>query len=181
LLNDAQVLLQKGKAGNADPNKVAEVEELLANARQEKLARDLVVRMDAIAIQPGAVRRIKKLMAEAETKGIAERIASAAKRALRTAREAANARFAQARPIADHLASEGFVPVVGDGRLEAWKEISKNGNGNAWTLDRVMVLSGNAWETKSPRVPVTRRELPERVQRSRWFNRLSAVPSTPSI
>ncbi len=180
LLNDAQVLLEKAKAGNADPMKVAEVEELLANAKEEKLACDLVARMDAIAIQPGAVRRIKKLMAEGEAKGIAERIASTGRRALRTAREAANARFTQARPIADHLASEGFVPVVGDGRIEAWKEISKNGHGNAWALDRVMVLSRDTWETKSPRVPVTRRELPERVQRSRWFNRPSTEPSASS-
>ncbi len=181
LLRDAETLLAKAKAGNANPTKTAEVEGMLADAKQEKTAHDLIARMNAIADKPGAVRRIKELLTEAETKGAAEKIASSAKRALRTAREAANARFAQARPIAEHLASEGFVPVVGDGRIEAWKEISKNGHGNAWTLDRVMVLSGNAWETKSPRVPVTRRELPERVQRSRWFNRPSPESSpTPN-
>ena len=93
-----------------------------------------------------------------------------ANRALEAARHAANARYAQARPIADHLASEGFVPVVGDGRIEAWKEISRNSHGTAWTLDRVMLLRGQSWETETPRVPITRRQLPKRVQNSRWFN-----------
>ncbi len=170
LLRDAEVLLEQAKAGNADPAKVAEVGQALGEARRNQTARDLITRINAQADQIGAVRRIKKLLDEAEAAGVADRIAPYAKRALQVAREGANARFAQARPIADHLASEGFVPVVGDGRIEAWKAISSGsrGHGSSWTLDRVIVLRGQAWAVETPRVPITRKELPERAQHSRW-------------
>ncbi|MEW5720089.1 MAG: hypothetical protein AB1817_15795 [Chloroflexota bacterium] len=189
LLHDAEVLLAKAKAGNADPARVAEAEKILAEAQQAKTVHDFVARFNAIGDHPGAVRRIRRLIEEAETTGVANVVTPHANRALETARHAANARYAQARPIADHLASEGFVPVVGDGRIEAWKEISRNGastrfdarsaaqHGTAWTLDRVMVLRGESWKTETPRVPVTRRELPKRVQNSRWFNHHRAEQS----
>jgi len=182
LLHDAGVLLEKAKAGNADPARVAEAEKILAEAQQAKTVRDFVARINAIGDQAGAVRRIRRLIEEAETAGVANLVTPHANRALEAARHAANARYAQARPIADHLASEGLVPVVGDGRIEAWKEISRNSaatrfdarsaaqHGAAWTLDRVMVLRGESWKTETPRVPVTRRELPKRVQNSRWFH-----------
>jgi len=170
LLHDAEILLAKAKAGNADAARVAEAEKILAEARQAKTARDFVARINANVDQPGAVRRIRRLIEEAERAGMANLVTPHANRVLETARHAANARYAQARPIANHLASEGFVPVVGDGRIEAWKEISRNSHGTAWTLDRVMVLRGESWKTETPRVPVTRRELPKRVQNSRWFN-----------
>jgi len=170
LLHDAEVLLEKAKAGNADPARVAEAEKILAEAKQAKIARDFVARINAVGNEPGAVRRIRRFIEEAENAGVANLVTPHANRALEVARHAANARYAQARPIADHLASEGFVPVVGDGRIEAWKEISRNSHGTAWTLDRVMVLRGQSWETETPRVPITRRELPKRVQSSRWFN-----------
>ncbi len=170
LLRDAEVLLEQAKAGNADPAKAAEVGQALGEARRNQTARDLITRINAQADQIGAVRRIKKLLDEAEAASVADRIAPYAKRALQVAREAANARFAQARPIADHLASEGFVPVIGDGRIEAWKAISNGsrGHGSSWTLDRVIVLRGQAWAVETPRVPITRKELPERAQHSRW-------------
>jgi hypothetical protein len=170
LLHDAEVLLAKAKAGNADPARVAEAEEILAEAQQTKIAHDFVARINAIGDQPGAVRRIRRLAEEVERAGVASLVTPHANRALEAARHAATARYAQARPIADHLASEGFVPVVGDGRIEAWREISRNGHGTAWTLDRVMVLRGESWKTETPRVPVTSRELPKRVQNSRWFH-----------
>ena len=171
MLRDAQVLLDKAKAGNADATKLAEVEQALGEARRAQIAHDLTRRIEAQADQIGAVRHIKKLMDEAEAAGVGDQIAATAARALEAARQAANARYAQARPIADHLASEGFVPVVGDGRIEVWKPVSNGtrGNGTSWTLDRVIVLRGQAWAAESPRVPVTRKELPERVQSSRWF------------
>jgi hypothetical protein len=182
LLHDAEVLLVKAKAGNADSARAAEAEKILAEARQAKLAHDFVARINAIGAQPGAVRHIRRLIEDAERAGVESLITPHANCALQAARHAANARYAQARPIADHLASEGCVPVVGDGRVEAWKEISRNSastrfdarsaaqRSTAWTLDRVMVLRGESWKTETPRVPVTRRELPKRVQNSRWFN-----------
>ncbi len=166
-LQDAAVLLEKAKAGNADPSKVAQVEHELAD-------------------QPRAVRRIRRLIAESQGMCVSDRVNPAAKHALRIAREAANARFKQARPIVDHLVAEGFAPVVGDGRIEAWKEISKKDSKNhtnhdsTWTLDRVMVLRGDAWETKTPRVPVTRREPPKGAQRSRIIDRLPVCEPAPA-
>jgi hypothetical protein len=171
MLRDAQTLLDKAKAGKADPTQVAEVEQALDEANRAQIARDITARIEAQANQMGAVRRIKKLMDEAQAAGVDDRVAAIAERALELARQAANARYAQARPIADHLASEGFVPVVGDGRIEVWKPVAKGsrGHGTSWTLDRVMVLRGESWVIELPTVPVTRKELPERVQSSRWF------------
>lgn len=198
LLHDAEVLLEKAKAGSAGSSKITQVEELLADARQERKARDLSERMNAMAKQPRALRRIRELVAEAEAMGVADKVEPVARRAIRTARDAADARFAQARPIADRLATDGYIPVVGDGRIEAWKEVSKNGastgdhastgahssthaqHGSTWTLGRVMILEGDIWHTKTPRVPVTRRELPTQVQRSRWFNRPPAHAPAPT-
>jgi hypothetical protein len=170
LLRDAEILLEKAKAGHADPIQIGDVERMLAGARKNQTARDLIARINTVGNEPGAVRRIRRFIEEAENAGVANLVTHDANRALEAARHAANARYAQARPIADHLASEGFVPVVGDGRIEAWKEISRNSHGTAWTLDRVMLLRGQSWETETPRVPITRRQLPKRVQNSRWFN-----------
>ena len=170
MIRDAEVLLEQAKAGNADPVQIAEVEQELAEARQSKLARDVIARVSANPDQLGAVRRIHQLMEEARKAGVANQVAPFANKALDAARDAANARFAQARPIADHLAAEGFIPVVGDGRIEVWKEISRNGNGVGWSLDRILTLRGQeGWVTEMPRNPITRKELPPRVRHSRWF------------
>ncbi len=180
LLYDADVLLEKARAGNADPTKIAAVERMLSDGKREKTAHDLVARMNANPDKPGAVRRIRKLIEEAEKAGVADQVAPVANRALEAARAAANVRFAQARPIAKHLADDGFVPVIGDGRIEAWKKISRNGHGMAWTLDRVMTLRGRSWETETPRVPITRQELPTRVQHSRWFKHPTVETAAPT-
>lgn len=171
LLRDAQTLLDKGKSGNADATKIAEVERAIEQVRRAQIARDLITRIEAHPDQIGAVRRIKKLMDEAEVAGVANLVYDSAERALEIARQAANARYAQARPIADHLASEGFVPVVGDGRIEVWQALTNNsrGHGSSWMLDRVMILRGEAWAAELPRVPVTQKDLPQRVKHSRWF------------
>ena len=180
LLRDAEILLEKAKAGHADPIQIGEVERMLAVARKNQTARDLIARINTVGNEPGAVRRIRRFIEEAENAGVANLVTHDANRALEAARHAANARYAQARPIADHLASEGFVPVVGDGRIEAWKEISRNSHGTAWTLDRVMVLRGQSWETETPRVPITRRQLPKRVQNSRWFHHHRLEQNVPA-
>ena len=182
LLKDAAVLLDKAKSGNADLAKIGALEQALDEAKQAQVTRDLVIRMTANADRLGGVRRIRKLMDEAESSGIADQIAPTAERALKIAREAANKRFAQARPIADHLASEGFVPVVADGRIEAWKQMARNGAASrfdsrsadhhsmVWRLERVVVLRDTGeWTSETPRVPMTCQGIPPRVQRSRWF------------
>jgi hypothetical protein len=185
LLHDAEVLLEKAKAGNAEPTQIGAVEQMLADARKNQTARDLMARINAVGDQPGAVRRIKQLVDEAETAGVANRVASAANRAFEAARRAANARYAQARPIADHLVAEGLMPVIADGRIEAWKTASHNGiasdngngNGNGWMLDHVLVLRANGvWATEKPHVAVTRKELAPHARRSRWYRAWKKQP-----
>ena len=187
LLRDAEVLLERAKAGNAEPAQIGEVEHMLADARKNQTTRDLIARINTVGDQPGAVRRIKQIVDEAETAAVANRVESAANRAFEAARRAINARYAQARPIADHLVTEGFLPVVGDGRIEAWKATSHNGNsgnngngnGNAWILDHVLVLRANGvWATEKSRVAVTRKELAPHAKRSRWYHAWVSAQST---
>ena len=186
LLRDAAVLLDQAKAGNAGPAQIAEVEQALTEAKQTQIVGDLITRMAASTERPGGVRRVRKLMAEADQAGLANQIASAAERALQMARYAANQRFAQARPIADHLASEGCVPVVADGRIEVWKQVARNGAAShsdarssdvhsmIWKLEQVMVLGDTGeWVSETPRVPMTCKAIPPRVQHSRWFRTAS--------
>ncbi len=192
LLHDAEVLLAKATAGNADPAQISKVEQALTEARQAQIVRDLTNRMNTMVDQPGAMRRIRKIVEEAEAVGVADRIAQVANRALAAARHAANARYVQARPIGEHLASEGYIPVIRDGRIEVWAEIPANGssiradanaesrNGTSWTLDRVMLLREGVWKTEKPRVPVTRRVLPQGARRPRRFKQPHAESVTPT-
>ena len=180
MIQDAEVVLEQAKAGNSDPAQIAEVEQALAEAGRSKLARDLIARVSANPDQLGAVRRIHQLMEEARQAGVADQVAPFANKALDAARDGANARFAQARPIADHLATEGYIPVVGDGRIEVWKEVSRNGNGVGWSLDRILNLRGQeGWVTETPRNPITRKELPPRVRHSRWFRNTAEGSTNP--
>lgn len=192
LLRDVSVLLDQAKAANADSSgsahtcpggrcqgdkqvEIVEAEQALAEAKQAQLARDLIARIKANADQPGALKRIGEMMREAQAAGVADKVAPYAERAWQIARNAANARFGQARPVADHLAKEGFVPVIGDGRIEVWKKMSRNGasgsdHQSAWKLDHILTLRGNAgWATEKPRVPITRKTLSPHVMRSRWY------------
>ncbi len=173
-LAEARTLLGKAIDGNADSDHIAEVEQLLAEAERKQIASDLITRMDVVVDQTGAVRRIRKLLSEAVSRGVGDRVERHAARALRVARQAANARFTQARSIAEHLVDEGLVPCVGDGRIEGWKEIPKNGHGAHWSLDRVLVLHEGVWNTKKPNVAITSHEPPERLKRSQWFRRRAA-------
>lgn len=176
LLRDAATLLVQARAANADSNLIAEVERQLAEAKRNETVRDLVARINANTDQPGALKRIREMMEEAEAAGVADKVTPHAERVMEIARNAANARFAQARPIADHLVKEGFVPVIGDGRIEAWTKLSRNGDSNTehqstWILDHILSLRGNGeWRTEKPRVPVTRKTLSPRVIRSRWYH-----------
>jgi len=176
LLRDAATLLDQAKAANADANVIAEVEQQLAEAKRDGVVRDLVARINANVDQPGAIKRIRETIEEAEGAGVADKVTPHADRVMQIARNAANARFAQARPIADHLVKEGFIPVIGDGRIEAWTKLSRNGDSNiehqsTWVLDHILSLRGNGeWRTEKPRVPVTRKTLSPRVMRSRWYH-----------
>ncbi|MBI5033674.1 MAG: hypothetical protein HZB51_24410 [Chloroflexi bacterium] len=187
MLHDAAALLHQARAANADPIVVADIEQQLASAKQDEVVRDLVARINANTDQPGALKRIREMIQEAETAGIADKVTPYAEHAMQIARNAANARFAQARPIANHLVKEGFIPVIGDGRIEAWTKLSRNGDSNAehqstWVLDHILSLRGNGeWRTEKPRVPVTRKTLSPRVMRSRWYHEwVAQQASSPS-
>lgn len=176
LLRDAANLLDQAKAANADPNEIAEVEQAIGAAKRNEVMRDLVARINTYAEQPGAIKRIRELIQEAKAAGVADTVIPHAERMMQIARHAANVRFAQARPIADHLVKEGFVPVLGDGRLEAWTKVSRNSDSKSehpamWVLDHILSLRGTGeWRTEKPRVPVTRKTLSPRVMRSRWYH-----------
>jgi hypothetical protein len=172
-LAEGEEWLAKAKRGNADPLRMAEVEDALISAKQAKVVNDWVVRLNTNGEQPGSVSRIKRLIEEAQKEGVTELIAADADRALRSARRAANARYAQARPIAAHLAEEGYAPVIRDGRIEVWKAMTGKTHGaaaghgatdqprTAWTLDRIMVLRGGTWRTEKPSVPIVRQGWPK--------------------
>lgn len=178
VLRDAAALLEQAKAGGADAAQAVQLERELEEANKKRRARDMIARLTANPDQVGAARRIHKIMEEAQQAGVAELVAPFANKALDTAREAANARFAQARPIADHLVSDGFVPVVGDGRIEAWKEERRNANGTLWKLERTLTLRGReGWTTETPRNPLTQKELPARVRHSRWYHPTRSEPA----
>lgn len=200
MLRDAAALIEQAKKANADAfgstfvgvytersrsaqgtaedqsAAIGKLERALANAQKAQLARDLVARLNTACELPGAFKRIKQIQDEASAAGVADKVASAVARAEQVARRAANERFAQARPIADHLVAEGYVPVVGDGRIEAWKLASRsssavsNGNDSSWVLDRILVLRANGvWATEKPRVSITRKSLAPYVKHSRWY------------
>ena len=178
MLQDAAVLLEQARAGGADPAEVAEAERELTEAQGKKPVRDLIARITSNPDQVGATRRIHRLMEEARKAGVAEQVAPFANTALDKAREAANARFLQARPIADHLANEGYVPVVGDGRIEAWREVKRNGNGTRWSLEQILTLRGKeGWTTETPRNLVTEKQVPARVRHSRWYRPTCTDPA----
>ncbi len=192
MLRDAAALVEQAKKANAeaygspiirvqgmagDPSTaIDELERALAEAQKAQLARDLIARLNTIHERPGALKRIKQFMDQAVAAGVADQVASTAAHAQQIARNAANERFAQARPIADHLVVEGYVPIIGDGRIEAWKRTTHNGksasSGNdcLWKLDRILVWQPNGeWLTEKPRVSITRKELTPSVRRSRWY------------
>ncbi len=188
ILRDAAALIERAKKVSADPfvstfirgqdkaedpaAVIGELECALADAQKAQLARDLVTRLNGECERPGGFKRIRQIVDEATAAGVADQIASAVARAKQAARHAANERFAQARPIANHLVVEGYLPVVGDGRIEAWKSGSHNGHGNdsSWMLDRIIVLRANGeWITQKPRMAITRRTLSPYVKRSRWY------------
>jgi hypothetical protein len=123
------------------------------------------------------MKRIYRILDEAKVAGVADQIASVVARVQKVAGEAKRGRLAQARPIADHLIAEGFMPVVSDGRIEAWQFISRKGNSahrdqnKTWVLDHVLVLRANGtWETEKPTVVVTRQELAPHALNSKWYH-----------
>ena len=192
MLRDAAALVEQAKKEKTDAyaspitraqgvaedpsTAIDELERALADAQKTQIARDLIARLNAIHERPGALKRIKQFMDQAATSGVADQVASAAAHAQQLARHAANERFAQARPIADHLVAEGYVPIIGDGRIESWKRTSHNGksaswsNDSHWKLDRILLWQPNGeWLTEKPHVSITRKELTPSVKRSRWY------------
>ncbi|CAG0965829.1 hypothetical protein ANRL3_01175 [Anaerolineae bacterium] len=189
LLRDAATLIEQAKKANtesfgsaqAKDTVINNLEHALTQARQAKLVRDLIARLNTHPELPGAMKRIYRLIDEAKAAGVAEQVAATVARVQQIAGEAKRGRLAQARPIADHLASEGFMPVVSDGRIEAW-QLKERKNGSAqrdhsqtWVLDQVYVLNVNGtWATEKPTVVVTRQELAPHALESKWYREWAA-------
>lgn len=177
MLRDAAALIEQAKAINSESPVIVELKDALNDARKVELERDLIARLQLNLEQPGALKRIDRIIAEADSADLRQEVASAVRHAQSIARQAANQRYAQARPIADHLVKEGFVPVVGDGRIEVWIPVARSTQSlhteknHSWKLDRVMTLGANGmWQTKQPRIIITRQDLLPRAKRSRWYH-----------
>lgn len=171
------VYTERSKSDQVKDTMIADLDHALEQARQTKLVRDLIARLNTNPEQPGAMKRIYRILDEAKAAGVADQIAAVVARVQKVAGEAKRGRLTQARPIADHLLAEGFMPVVSDGRIEAWQFISRNGNSDhrdqskTWVLDHVLVLRANGiWATEKPTVAVTRQELAPHALNSKWYH-----------
>jgi len=168
--------LKVAEARLADARKGGASEADLAKVRETIAARRLVARAQAAAPKRGGLRVVKAAIAEAQAAGLQEARRDL-NRALKAAREAAEARFAQACPVADDLAKQGFAPVVGDGRVYVWKTQTSNGHDPSYVLDRVIILDNRGvWVTRRPKNRVVADHArARRIERARkhWLARVN--------
>lgn len=162
---EAESELALARAGGASESKLATAETALNEAQRRSTVRELVAQIQAVQTEtPGAVSHLKQLRQEAQQRNVVANVEPFLNRALKLARVAASARYRDASLHADHLASQGLVPTIGDGRIEAWQC-----NGKGWMLIEVWTFQDGTWIGHQPRVRLTRSETPRRVRRSRWY------------
>ena len=162
---DAERELQQARSGKLAEMEIAVAENAIAEAKRRAQARELIAEIQTIEpSNAGAVAQLKCIALRVETLGVASNVASFLNRALKVARYAATERYREATIQADHLASQGFVPCVGDGRIESWQQTP-----HGWTLVEVWSYQQGVWVGHQPRARVTRTDIPRRVRRSRWY------------
>lgn len=162
---EAERELEQARSGKLADNEIAKAENAIAEAKHRANARELIAGIQAIeSHNAGAVAQLKSIAQRAESLGVTSNVASFLKRALKLARASATERYREATIQADHLASQGFVPCVGDGRIESWQQTQ-----HGWTLIEVWSYQQGMWVGHQPRARVTRADIPRRVRRSRWF------------
>lgn len=173
LVAQAERELALARLGNPDGAALETAETAVADARRRLIARQFLLRIEQIEPEsPGTVGQLKRLTDEAHEQGVLRNVEPFLNRTLKLARSAATARYREAMLQADHLADQGLVPVVGDGRIEAWEQ-----KGSGWVLVEVWMFQDGAWVGHQPRVRVTRSETPRRLRRSPWYRRQAPAPN----
>ncbi|MCC7162454.1 MAG: hypothetical protein IT331_08165 [Anaerolineae bacterium] len=168
-LADAEHELQQAQAGKLSETDIAAAETAILEAKRRAHARELIASIQAVGTEnAGAVLQLKRLALRAENLGVASNVATFLNRALKLARATATERYREATIQADYLASQGFIPCVGDGRIEAWQQTRQG-----WTLIELWSYQQGVWVGHRPRARVTRTDIPRRVRRSRWFKHMA--------
>lgn len=166
---DAELELQHARSGKLSEIEIAAAENAVNEAKRRAHARELIAEIQAIETgNAGAIAQLKRIAQRAETIGVTTNVASFLNRALKLARNSAIERYREATIQADYLASQGFIPCVGDGRIESWQH-TKQG----WTLVEVWSYQQGVWVGHQPRARVTRTDIPRRVRRSRWYRQMT--------
>lgn len=164
-ITDAEHEFQQALSGKLSENEIAAAEDAIRDAKRRAHARELIASIQAVGTEnAGAVLQLKRLAQRAENLGVASNVATFLNRALKLARATATERYREATIQADYLASQGFIPCVGDGRIEAWQQTRQG-----WTLIELWSYQQGVWVGHQPRARVTRTDIPRRVRRSRWF------------
>lgn len=166
-VQEAERELALARSGKLKETEIAAAETAIADAKRRALARELIAEIQSVSAElPGATAQLKRLAQRAHEQKVYENVESFLHRALKQARAAATARYREAVLHADYLAEQGFIPCIGDGRIEAWQPTQ-----HGWTLVQMLTYQQDTWVTHHPRARVTRTEIPRRVRRSPWFKK----------
>lgn len=170
-VQEAERELELARSGKLKETEIATAETAIADAKRRALARELIAEIQSVSGElPGATAQLKRVAQRAHEQNVYANIESFLHRALKQARASAAARYREATLHADYLADRGFIPCVGDGRIEAWQQTQ-----HGWTLAQMVTYQQDSWVTHHPRARVTRTEIPRRVRRSPWYRRVNAA------
>lgn len=170
-VEEAEHELALARSGKLAETEIAAVQEAIGSAKRRALARELIAEIQKVSVElPGATAQLKMLAQRAREQNVYANVESFLHRALKQARASATARYREATLHADYLADQGFIPCVGDGRIEAWQHTQ-----HGWTLAQMVTFQQDSWVTHHPRARVTRTEIPRRVRRSPWYRRANAA------
>jgi len=168
---DAERELDLARSGKLAETEFAAAETAIADAKRRAVAREIIAAIQAVSGElPGATAQLKRLAQRAREQNVYANVESFLHRALKQARTAAAARYREAVLHADYLAEQGYIPCVGDGRIEVWQQTQ-----HGWTLVQMLTYQQDCWVTHHPRARVTRTDIPRRVKRSPWYRRANAA------
>ena len=168
---DAEDAFARACSGNIPETELAAARDAIAQAKQRALTRELIAAIQNVSAElPGATAHLKRLAQRAHEQNVYPKVESFLQRAFKQARASAAARYREATLHAEYLADQGFIPCIGDGRIEAWQH-----NQHGWTLAQMATYQQDSWVTHHPRARITRRDVPRRVRRSPWYRRTHAA------
>lgn len=164
---DAERELALARSGGIEERDLVNSQNAILEAKRRGTVRELIAQIHGVQIDaPGAVHQLRQLERRAVELAVASNVEPFLNHALKLARVAAGSRYREAELQADHLADQGLIPCVGDGRIEAWRA-----DENRWTLVQFWTFQEGVWVGHQPRARITRSEVPRRVKRSPWYRR----------